>query len=153
MLKTLKQMRAHLLLVLFCSVASSHVSQQLTFSDSTKDVVQLNADSSLFTLRGLPYSYNALEPYVDEETMGLHHSKHHQAYTEKLNAALIRARQIQEGRSSRALSTIEGLVSSPQSADLLLNLGQLPEEVRGAVRNHGGGYINHALFWRSMGMS
>lgn len=81
----------------------------------------------------LPYSYDALAPYVDEETMRVHHDKHHVGYTTKLNAAV-------EGTSYESWS-IE---------DLLRGLDSLPDGVQRPVRNHGGGHYNHALFWRMM---
>jgi len=76
--------------------------------------------------------------------MHVHHTRHHQAYTDKLNAALARAREIETSHVSSeevVLSTIE---------EILGNLELIPEEVRAAVRNHGGGYINHAFFWKSL---
>lgn len=85
-------------------------------------------------LPDLPYAFDALEPAVDERTMRIHHGKHHQAYINKLNAAL-------EGH--------EDLQSLPLE-DLLRNIGDAPESVRGAIRNHGGGHANHALFWSIM---
>ena len=85
------------------------------------------------TLPELPYSYNALEPYYDAQTVEIHHSKHHQAYTNKLNDAM-KAADV-EGRSVE---------------DLLANLDSIPEGKRGAIRNHGGGYWNHKFFWESM---
>lgn len=86
-----------------------------------------------YELKELGYAYNALEPTIDEETMKLHHDKHHQAYVNNLNKAL-------EGTDVKA-ATIE---------ELLANLDQVPEEKRNAVRNNGGGHHNHTLFWESM---
>ena len=86
-----------------------------------------------FTLPPLPYAYNALEPYIDEETMRIHHTKHHQAYIDNLNKAL-------EG-SAFAGKSIEEIIKS---------LDSLPENIRTAVRNNGGGYVNHNLFWEIM---
>ncbi len=82
----------------------------------------------------LPYDYKALEPYIDAETMELHYGKHHAGYVFKLNAALEKYPELQE----------KTLV------DLLSDLNSLPEEIRGAVRNNGGGHFNHSLFWASM---
>jgi superoxide dismutase, Fe-Mn family len=81
----------------------------------------------------LPYDYNALEPHIDEQTMQIHHDKHHQAYVDKVNAAL-------EG-TDWADRPID---------DVLANLGQVPEDKRTAVRNNGGGHYNHTLFWENM---
>ena len=87
-----------------------------------------------FELPALPYGYDALEPYIDEETMRLHHDKHHAAYTNNLNKAV--------AGSDWEEKSIE---------ELLRNLDQLPESLRTAVRNNGGGYASHALFWEVMG--
>jgi superoxide dismutase, Fe-Mn family len=81
----------------------------------------------------LPYDYGALEPHIDEQTMQIHHDKHHQAYVDKVNAAL-------EG-TDWADRPIE---------EVLASLDQVPEEKRTAVRNNGGGHMNHTLFWESM---
>lgn len=88
-----------------------------------------------FTLPPLPYDYNALEKAIDEETMHLHHDKHHAAYVNNLNAAL-------EKHPELANKTL---------VDLLKNLNQVPEDIRTAVRNNGGGDYNHSLFWLMMG--
>lgn len=88
----------------------------------------------MYTLPDLPYSYGALAPVISEEIMQLHHSKHHQAYVDKLNAAIAQAPELQE----------RSLVS------LLENVATLPEAVRTAVRNQGGGHYNHSLFWNCM---
>lgn len=87
-----------------------------------------------FTLPNLPYGYDALEPYIDSRTMEIHHGKHHQAYVDKLNAALT--------GSEWATKPIE---------EILQNLEGLPEAVQVAVRNNGGGHYNHSLFWQMMG--
>jgi len=86
-----------------------------------------------YEVPALPYPYDALEPHIDEETMHLHHDKHHQTYVDKANAAL-------EG-TEWADKPIEDVVS---------NLDALPEDKRGPVRNNGGGHFNHSLFWESM---
>jgi Fe-Mn family superoxide dismutase len=86
-----------------------------------------------FTTPDLPYAYNALEPNIDEATMKVHHDKHHVGYTTKLNNAL-------EG-TQQADWPIEKLISE---------LNSLPENIRGAVRNNGGGHYNHALFWPTL---
>ncbi len=84
-----------------------------------------------YTTPDLPYGYAALEPHIDEQTMRLHHDKHHAGYTAKLNAAIDGTGF--EGR------TVESLLAA---------LDELPEQIRTAVRNHGGGHANHALFWQ-----
>lgn len=88
----------------------------------------------MFTLPDLPYAYTALEPHIDEETMRIHHDKHHATYVDKLNAAL-------ENNPELLALPIEELMS---------NLNTLPGNIREAVRNHGGGHINHSLFWSIM---
>jgi len=85
-------------------------------------------------LMKLPYSYDALEPFFDRQTMEIHHSKHHQAYVNKLNAALEAHSELQE-------KTPEELISS---------LDSVPEEIRNAVRNNGGGVANHNFFWHML---
>lgn len=84
-----------------------------------------------FTLPQLPYSYDALEPYIDKETMTIHHQKHHAAYVEKLNEALNKYPKLKDK-------------SLPY---LLTNLDKLPEDIRTTVRNNGGGHYNHSFFW------
>lgn len=88
----------------------------------------------MFELPDLPYAYDALEPYIDEQTMRLHHTKHHQTYIDKANKAL-------EG-SEWADKSIDEILSS---------LNDLPEDIRTAVRNNGGGHYNHSMFWQIMG--
>lgn len=87
-----------------------------------------------YTLDPLPYPYNALEPTIDEQTMRLHHDKHHQGYVDKLNAAL-------EGTPQLMEKPVE---------ELLTDLSVIPEAARTAVRNHGGGHSNHTIFWKNM---
>ena len=87
-----------------------------------------------YELPPLPYDYNALEPYIDEETMHLHHDKHHQAYVNNVNAAL-------QGQSQFESMGID---------DLMRNLNSVPEAIRTAVRNNGGGHANHSMFWQIM---
>ena len=88
-----------------------------------------------FTLPSLPYAYDALEPHIDARTMEIHHTKHHQAYVNNLNAALEKAPQL-EGKSLD---------------DLMRGINSVPEAVRTAVRNNGGGHWNHTMFWQIMG--
>ena len=87
------------------------------------------------TLPDLPYAHNALEPHIDEQTMQIHHGKHHQAYITNLNTAL-------EGLDDLAALSVE---------ELLSNIDQVPEDKRQAVINNGGGHANHSLFWTIMG--
>ncbi|MEK7203498.1 MAG: superoxide dismutase [Patescibacteria group bacterium] len=87
-----------------------------------------------YTLPPLPYSYDALEPYIDSKTMEIHHTKHHQTYVDKLNAALEKYPELFE-------KPLE---------ELLKNTNQIPEDIRQAVINHGGGHLNHSLFWTIM---
>ncbi len=87
-----------------------------------------------FELPPLPYAYNALEPYIDEQTMQLHHDKHHATYVTNLNNAL-------KEHANLANSNIQ---------DLIVNLNQVPEAARTAVRNNGGGHFNHTMFWEIM---
>ena len=88
-----------------------------------------------FELPPLPYAYNALEDTIDEQTMRLHHDKHHQAYVNNLNNALQNAPDL-------ASWTLE---------DLVTRINEVPENIRTAVRNNGGGHINHSMFWVIMG--
>jgi Fe-Mn family superoxide dismutase len=86
-------------------------------------------------LPGLPYAHDALEPHIDARTMEIHHGKHHAGYVSKLNAAL-------EGHDDLAGKSVE---------DLLREIDSVPEDIRTAVRNNGGGHANHSLFWTVMG--
>ena len=87
------------------------------------------------TLPPLPYAPNALEPHIDAKTMEIHHGKHHQAYVTNLNTALEKAPEL-------ANKSLE---------ELCANLNAVPEAIRGAVRNNGGGHWNHSFFWQIMG--
>jgi len=87
-----------------------------------------------FTVPPLPYAFDALEPYIDAKTMEIHHDKHHGAYVTNLNKAL-------EGHADLQNKTVE---------QLLTGLNSLPESIRTAVRNNGGGHMNHSLFWKIM---
>lgn len=88
----------------------------------------------MYTLPDLPYNYDALAPTISEDIMKLHHSKHHQTYVDKLNAALEEAPDLKQ-------ATL---------VELLSDIGNLPDSVRMAIRNHGGGHYNHSLFWEIM---
>src|SRR5579864_4642144 len=87
-----------------------------------------------FEVPALPYDYNALEPHIDEQTMHLHHDKHHQTYVTNLNNAL-------SGHDFANLAV----------TDVLQRLNEVPENVRTAVRNNGGGHANHSMYWQIMG--
>ncbi len=86
------------------------------------------------SLPDLPYPHDALEPYIDARTMQIHHQKHHQAYIDKLNAALEKHPELQ----------------SKSVEDLLRGINSVPDDIRTAVRNHGGGHANHSLFWPTL---
>jgi len=88
-----------------------------------------------YELPKLPYAYDALEPYIDKETMTFHHDKHHNTYVTNLNKAI-------EGHADLEAKTVEELIS---------NLDAVPENIRTAVRNNGGGHANHSLFWTILG--
>ncbi|EOH87769.1 superoxide dismutase [Enterococcus pallens] len=87
-----------------------------------------------YTLPELPYAYDALEPYIDEETMHLHHEKHHNTYVTNLNAAIEKYPELGE-------LSIE---------ELMINLNEVPDDIKTAVRNNGGGHANHSFFWKIM---
>jgi Fe-Mn family superoxide dismutase len=82
----------------------------------------------------LPYDFAALEPHIDAQTMQIHHGKHHQAYVNNLNAALEKHPELQ----------------SKSAEDLIRNLSAVPDDIRTAVRNNGGGHVNHTAFWKMM---
>jgi superoxide dismutase, Fe-Mn family len=88
-----------------------------------------------FTVPDLPYPYDALEPHIDKETMTLHHDKHHGAYVTNLNAAIEKHPEL----------------GNKSAEDLIKNLNAVPEDIRAAVRNNGGGHVNHSMFWTIMG--
>ncbi len=86
------------------------------------------------SLPSLPYDYNALEPHIDARTMEIHHGKHHQTYVNNLNAALEKHPELED-------KSLE---------ELIANLGVVPEDIHTAVRNNGGGHLNHSMFWTVM---
>src|SRR5262249_36713640 len=88
-----------------------------------------------YSLPALPYPTNALEPHIDARTMEIHHTKHHQAYINNVNAAL-------ESQPALASKSVE---------ELIRNLAAVPESIRTTVRNNGGGHANHSMFWTIMG--
>lgn len=98
------------------------------------DVIKFWYNRGVFTLPDLPYDYNSLEPYIDEQTMRIHHDKHHGAYVSNLNEALKDYPEFQN-------KTVE---------ELLYGLDQVPEAIRTKIRNNGGGHTNHSLFWKVM---
>lgn len=95
-------------------------------------IEHLRRNIFMFKLPELPYAYDALEPHFDAKTMETHHDKHHRGYTAKLNAAL-------EG--------YEDFVGNKSAEEILSNLDEIPADIRTAVINNGGGYVNHKLFW------
>jgi Fe-Mn family superoxide dismutase len=102
---------------------------------TTRKITGKTSPMSEFTLPPLPYDYSALEPHIDAQTMQIHHGKHHQAYITNLNNALKDHADLQG-------KTVEQLIT---------NLDSVPESIRTAVRNNGGGHYNHSLFWQVMG--
>ena len=88
-----------------------------------------------YELPKLPYDYNALEPHIDARTMEIHHTKHHQAYITNLNNAI-------KGKADLEKKSVQ---------DLIGDLNSVPEDIRTAVRNNGGGHANHSFFWKTMG--
>jgi Fe-Mn family superoxide dismutase len=90
-----------------------------------------------FELPKLPYAYDALEPHIDKATMEIHHTKHHQAYIDKLNAAVSKYDELADMSVEDLLKNLESL--------------KIDDADRAAIRNHGGGHANHSLFWRIMG--
>ena len=87
-----------------------------------------------YSLPELPYSYDALEPYIDAKTMEIHHTKHHNAYITNVNNALADHADL----------------AAKSGEELITDLNAIPESIRGAVQNNGGGYVNHAMFWEIM---
>jgi len=89
----------------------------------------------VFELPSLEYEYDSLEPWIDARTMEIHHSKHHQTYADKFNAAIEKHPEFFE-------KTAE---------EIIANLSDVPEDIKAMVKNHGGGYVNHSLFWKILG--
>jgi Fe-Mn family superoxide dismutase len=102
-------------------------------SDNVTNVINITEEEFFmtYTLPELPYAYDALEPYIDEETMHLHHDKHHNTYVTNLNAAIEKHPELGE-------KTVE---------ELLADFDSVPEDIKTAVRNNGGGHANHSFFW------
>ena len=88
-----------------------------------------------YTLPDVPYPYDALEPHIDAQTMEIHHTKHHQTYVDKLNAAI-------EGHDDLVYDSVH---------DLMRNFSSVPDDIKTPVRNHGGGHSNHSIFWTILG--
>ena len=88
-----------------------------------------------YTLPEMPYAYDALEPHIDAQTMEIHHTKHHQKYTDTMNGAL---------------EKLNPEMQSKDIIDILANINDVPEDIRGAINFNGGGYDNHKLFWNNM---
>ena len=98
-------------------------------------LINLRIKTMAYELPNLDYAYNALEPHIDARTMEIHHTKHHQTYITNVNAAL-------EGHPDLAAKSVNALIS---------DLGSVPESIRTAVRNNGGGHANHSFFWKVIG--
>lgn len=108
---------------------------QTTFAQPSPPISNgLTPVNGKYSLPSLGYAYDSLEPYIDAKTMEIHHTKHHQAYINKLNEAMDKEPALQK-------LSLE---------DLLLNLSKQPETVKGVIRNHGGGHWNHDFFWKSL---
>jgi Fe-Mn family superoxide dismutase len=108
-------------------------SHPFSVEDSIEMATEVKAVT--FEVPALTYAYEALEPYIDAQTMHLHHDKHHQAYVDNSNAAIAKAPEL----------------SGKSGEEILTNLGAVPEAVRGAIRNNVGGHVNHSMFWTIMG--
>jgi len=92
-------------------------------------------ETKKYELPLLPYAYNALEPFIDQETMHIHHDKHHAAYVNNLNAAIEKYPDL----------------FAKSAQELIMDLSQVPEEIKTAVKNNAGGHVNHSMFWEIMG--
>ena len=127
--------RRHFLLLLGASAAGLAVDNYaFAQSSPSAQIISQTPTPGAITLPPLPYAYNALEPYIGEETMRFHHDKHHAAYVRNLNAALDKYPNLKN-------RSVE---------DLLRNLNRVPSDIRKAVRNNGGGHVNHSMFWKIM---
>lgn len=112
-----------------------HATDLKAFTQNTSIITaELPQPDGTFSLPPLPYDYAALEPYIDTMTMQIHHDKHHNAYVTKLNEAIEKAPEL-KGKSLD---------------ELVMHVGEAPEAVRMAIRNHGGGHWNHSFFWKIM---
>lgn len=115
-------------------VAIDTVRPQSIFNTALAAQAQAQQSTGTIKLPPLKYAYNALEPYIDTETMRFHHSKHHAAYVKNLNAALEKYPQLKN-------RSVE---------QLLRDLDSVPEDIRRTIRNNGGGHVNHTMFWQIM---
>ncbi len=115
------------------SLAASPFNEVTAIAGALEPGTELVAqtETGKFTLPPLPYAYDALNPYIDTQTMKLHHDKHHGGYVKNLNAALAKHPEL-KGKSVE---------------ELLRNLDKIPEDIRTTVRNNGGGHANHTMFW------
>lgn len=116
-----------------CQASGDNSSSSVTPSTLPKDT-KLAENSGVFQITPLPYEYDALEPYIDQETMQFHHDKHYAGYIKNLNGAIAKHPELKD----------------KSAEDLLLNLKTLPEDIRTTVKNNGGGYLNHKMFWEIM---
>jgi Fe-Mn family superoxide dismutase len=114
------------------SLAASQISPWITPPMAAAEMAQAKP---AFTLPPLPYDYKALEPYIDELTMRIHHGKHHQAYVDNLNKAIAKY----------------PLLARKSIEELIKGLKSLPNDIKTAVKNNGGGHLNHSMFWEIMG--
>src|SRR5271163_1863785 len=117
------------------AIASTTLGRFPAFAQTTAAAPAAAAPTGPFKLPPLPYAYDALEPYIDVETMHLHHDKHHAAYVKKLNEALAKEPSFAAGNDVD---------------ELLKNFASVPESIRTDVRNQGGGHANHSLFWKTL---
>lgn len=118
---------------LFLLTATAGIGTLRGLTDNSR--IALADEDKVYTLPPLPYNYDALEPYIDAETMRFHHDKHHATYTKNLNMAIAPYPELK--------------TKTPE--ELLQNIDTLPENIRVSVRNNGGGYVNHSIFWNIMG--
>ncbi|MEM1168564.1 MAG: superoxide dismutase [Cyanobacteria bacterium P01_H01_bin.35] len=116
-----------------CQISEDNSSSSVTPSTSLNDN-KLAENSGGFQLTPLPYEYDALEPYIDKETMQFHHGKHYAAYIKNLNGAIAKYPELKD----------------KSAEDLLRSLNTLPEDIRTAVKNNAGGYVDHKMFWEIM---
>jgi len=114
-------------------ISANDYSESVTLANSPNNI-KLAENSGKFQLTPLPYEYDALEPYIDKETMQFHYEKHYAGYTKKFNRAIPKYPEVQD----------------KSAEDLLLGLNSLPKDIRTAVRNNGGGHVNHNIFWEIM---